>query len=167
MLMDGGVMVRAICARLKSTGKFTGMVAYTERITQDMKRPCFFVQQMTMNQTKSMFNSYTREYRMKVSYVPLARGTEQERELRACADILCETLTYLPLSGMPNEGTDAEPVFAQSAVRPTNFDVDIMDGMTSKELRFTMDIRCRCLDVASSIPMQVMTYNPALKPYTL
>lgn len=167
MLMDGGVMVRAICARLKSTGKFTGMIAYTERITQDMHRPCFFVQQMTMNQTKGMFNTYTRDYRMKISYVPLARATAQELELRACADILCETFTYLPLEGMPNSGTSTEPVFAQAAVRPTNFDVDIMDGMTSKELRFTMDIRCRCLEPATEVPMQTMAYNPALKPYIL
>lgn len=125
MEIQGSSFIQAIVAQLRSSPTYSAQHIYTERQTQGLQRPCFFIEELPLSQEQQLQNRYRREYRWKISWLPPLASTSQVLSCLSVAEDLRELFALFSV--------------ADSKVRPTFMESEIVDGGNSKELRFTID----------------------------
>lgn len=102
--ITGESIKSAIALKLKSTfakNIDSPPIIYKEKMVQGMKKPCFFIWTMDIEQTKGLMNQYRRVYQMNVRYHPVDDDPKLYETLGEIGNKLLEHLDTisLPVSG--------------------------------------------------------------------
>lgn len=125
MILTNKAVLNAAVAQVKAMPGYEGQKVYTERQVQNLKRPCFFVQQIHTGQTKLMRSKYRRVYRIRVSWLPKLDDPTPVESCEATGDALLAAFRLLYLKDFP--------------ARPEGLEYEVVD----QELRFSMEVPVR------------------------
>ena len=100
--MDGDVVILSVADALRKA--FPQLEAYTSKVEQGVKKPCFFVLCENVTARKELNNRVLLSYQICVEYLP---GEEaQYHDLANIANKVMATLSLIPLSGGGVRGTE-------------------------------------------------------------
>lgn len=117
--------------------KFTTAKRYRDTQNQNIVRPCFIVEQIALSPGKGMDNRYTRNPRIKITYLAESGENELSKHLRAVGDKLLSNLRLLVLS-------DTDSIFGRNA------ECEIVAG----ELIFTIEYPMHVIEQQGAQPIQ-------------
>ena len=106
MAITGGYVTDAVVTQLKSA--FPTHKRYKERQESNVVRPCFFVQQLLLDQTKRMSQKYERLYRIKITWLPTLDSATPRADCDAMGESLMGVFRWLTLPWKNVVGRNAE-----------------------------------------------------------
>ncbi|MFC5703181.1 DUF6838 family protein [Cohnella faecalis] len=119
MGIRGEGMVTAIDVRDAVIGAlgeaFPGLPIHTETVDEGVVKPCFFVKDFPVAQSRIMGRRYARAHSFDIQYFPLS-AIEPIEEAHDAAERLTEALEYIPLEVGQVRGTGMRYEFVDSVL---------------------------------------------------
>lgn len=126
---DGELITSAISKKISSwfTSGSKKPTIHKEQIVQGFKKPCFFVWQLDVTQTKLMANNYRRLYQMNIRYHAEDDLPKEYEHLRKIENELLQCLSSIDVPiGIEAHG---QTVKVTKPVRSTSLNSNIQDGV--------------------------------------
>ena len=151
--ITGESIKSAISLKLKNSFANTDdsppITIYKEKIVQGMKKPCFFVWVMDVEQEKLMRNNYERVYQINIRYHPEENDTKTYETLSDIGNKLLDKLTTIDVPiFLGRYGVGGEPIEDKKPVRGTQMSFEIKEDV----LQFYVTYSIKAKQLADEVP---------------
>ena len=151
--ITGESIKSAISLKLKNSFANTDdsppITIYKEKIVQGMKKPCFFVWVMDVEQEKLMRNNYERVYQINIRYHPEENDTKTYETLSDIGNKLLDKLTTIDVPiFLGRYGAGGEPIEDKKPVRGTQMSFEIKEDV----LQFYVTYSIKAKQLVDEVP---------------
>lgn len=121
--------------------KFTTAKRYRDFQNQNIVRPCFFVELLTVADEKQMNNRARRNPRIKITYLGKQAEEQLSKHLRSVGDSLLESLQFLRFGETGVFGREAEyEIVADELIFTINYPVHLVLDEATQPTQSNLDL---------------------------